>query len=117
MTKTKQRERGAHDADDPPKDSLNVREEIQKALEDSEFIDVLVSKIKTILVEELTTVLTKKVGDSLRENFEFELASRDEKITSLEKEVERATRRGRTIFKEELSYFSWPCGDVFSGWI
>ena len=89
MTKTKQRERGAHGADDPPKDSLNVREEIQKALEDSEIIDVLVSKFKTILVEELTTVLTKKVGDSLRENFDFELASRDEQITSLEKEVDK----------------------------
>ena len=44
MTKTK---RGA---DDLAKDIVNVREEVQKALEASDIIDVLVSKIKTILI-------------------------------------------------------------------
>ena len=83
MTKSK---RGAGDL---ARDNTNVREKVQKSLEEREVIDMLVSKIKTLLIEELTTVITQKVGENLRETFEFELKTRDERITRMEKEIEQ----------------------------
>ena len=97
-------------SDDPARDHSNVREEVQKALEASEVIDMLVSKIKTILVEELTTVITQKVGENLTETFDFELRTRDERITRMEKEIERLREQ-----QEEAEQYSRRNCLVFHG--
>ena len=67
----------------------NIRDEVRKLLDvKGELVNVLVEKIKTTLINELTDVIAKKVTEIMKENHEFDLSERDKKITVLQKELD-----------------------------
>ena len=67
----------------------DIREEVSKAIEDnSELLDTLISKVKVSLIEELTTLITQKVAENIKERIDFELAERDDRIAKLQKEID-----------------------------
>ena len=65
-----------------------IRTEIDKVLESNAVACKLVSAIKQTLIDEVTPIITEKVTESLRENIDFEMQTRDTRIASLEKHIE-----------------------------
>ena len=68
--------------------SENVRDEVRKVLNiNSDLVNTLVDKIKDTLINELTDVIAQKVTEIMKQNLDFELSSRDDKIAELQKEL------------------------------
>ena len=69
--------------------SENIRDEVRKILDvNGELVDILVTKIKETLINELTDVIANRVVETLRESHEFDLAVRDKQIGELQKELD-----------------------------
>ena len=68
--------------------SENVRDEVRKVLNiNSDLVNTLVDKIKDTLINELTDIIAQKVTEIMKQNLDFELSSRDDKIAELQKEL------------------------------
>ena len=66
----------------------SIRSELNKALESDSMINKLVSALKTTLIHEITPIITRKVTENVREYFDFEIQTRDERIAKLETTVQ-----------------------------